>query len=313
MDPLVSVIIPIYNVEKYIDKCVESVTNQTYRNLEIILVDDGSPDACPEKCDDWAARDQRIRVIHKQNGGVSSARNLGLDASRGEYIFFADADDYVTPNAVEVMLKRIFQDQSDMVVARKRKVYPNGENVAAELTPVKDTVVSKDEALHMIGTPQKPFPVGLVAKLYRKFIFDEIRFADLKSGEDACAIPFIIDRCNLISIMDTVVYFYFQRDDSAVHTMTRDKQLDGIKSVVQVGRFLLDRGYLKEAKVFYLSAVCRHIDLRYDRDAKKIITEAFSREERKKLRSRDRKAMLCILAHNFPRIYKLYTFLKDYN
>lgn len=113
MNSLVSVIIPVYNVEGYIDRCMESILSQTYANIEIILVDDGSPDSCPQKCDDWAKRDRRVKVIHKLNGGVSSARNAGLDASTGEFISFVDPDDYLSTDAIEVMLSRMLRDHSD--------------------------------------------------------------------------------------------------------------------------------------------------------------------------------------------------------
>ena len=106
-EPLVSVIVPIYKVEKYLDKCVGSIAAQSYKNLEIILVDDGSPDNCPTMCDLWAQKDGRIKVIHNQNGGVSSARNSALDAAAGEYICFVDSDDFVEPNAVGYMLENI--------------------------------------------------------------------------------------------------------------------------------------------------------------------------------------------------------------
>ena len=98
---LISVIVPIYNVEKYLDKCIESIVNQTYKNLEIILVDDESPDNCPEICDKWAERDSRIKVIHKENGGAGSARNAGIEASSGEWIGFVDGDDWIEPNMYE--------------------------------------------------------------------------------------------------------------------------------------------------------------------------------------------------------------------
>lgn len=104
---LVSVIVPVYKVEKYLDKCVESIVEQTYKNLEIILVDDGSPDNCPSMCDSWAQKDSRIKVIHKENGGVSSARNSALDAAAGDYICFVDSDDFIEPNAVGYMLENI--------------------------------------------------------------------------------------------------------------------------------------------------------------------------------------------------------------
>lgn len=100
-EPLISVIIPVYGVEQYLDHCVESVTAQTYRNLEIILVDDGSKDHCPVMCDAWAGKDPRIHVVHKANGGLSSARNAGLDVATGEYIAFVDGDDWIEPTMLE--------------------------------------------------------------------------------------------------------------------------------------------------------------------------------------------------------------------
>ena len=106
-EPLVSVIVPVYKVEDYLDKCVESIVKQTYKNLEIILVDDGSPDNCPSMCDSWAQKDSRIKVIHKENGGVSSARNSALDTAAGDYICFVDSDDFIEPNAVGYMLENI--------------------------------------------------------------------------------------------------------------------------------------------------------------------------------------------------------------
>ena len=104
MGELISVIIPIYNVEAYLDECIASVIAQTYSNLEIILVDDGSPDNCPQMCDEWAAKDSRIRVIHKENGGLSDARNAGIDIATGEYIAFVDSDDWIVPEMYEKML-----------------------------------------------------------------------------------------------------------------------------------------------------------------------------------------------------------------
>lgn len=102
MNPLISVIVPIYNVEKYLARCVDSIVNQTYKNLEIILVDDGSPDLCPQMCDDYAEKDSRIKVVHKKNGGLSDARNAGMAVSTGEYISFIDSDDYVSDDFLNV-------------------------------------------------------------------------------------------------------------------------------------------------------------------------------------------------------------------
>ena len=100
---LITIIVPVYKVEKYLDRCVQSIVDQTYTNLEIILVDDGSPDNCPKMCDEWAKKDKRIKVIHKQNGGLSDARNAGLEKAKGKYVGFVDSDDYVAPNCFKIL------------------------------------------------------------------------------------------------------------------------------------------------------------------------------------------------------------------
>ncbi|MBR4998296.1 MAG: glycosyltransferase, partial [Clostridia bacterium] len=121
MKEKVSIIIPIYKVEEFLDNCVESVINQTYKNLEIILVDDGSPDNCPKKCDEWAKKDNRIKVIHKENGGVSSARNMALDIMSGDYVCFVDADDALNPQYVEILLKTSKQNDADVAICSWQK------------------------------------------------------------------------------------------------------------------------------------------------------------------------------------------------
>lgn len=109
---LISVIVPIYKVQDYLDECIESIINQTYSNIEVILVDDGSPDRCPQMCDEWAKRDSRIRVVHKKNGGLSSARNAGIDVAKGEYISFVDSDDFICKDALQNLYDRIKNDKS---------------------------------------------------------------------------------------------------------------------------------------------------------------------------------------------------------
>ena len=113
-EDLITIVIPIYKVEKYLDKCIKSVINQTYKNLEIILVDDGSPDNCPKKCDEYEKKDTRIKVIHKENGGLSDARNAGIDIAKGKYITFIDSDDYVSEDYVEYMYNLLKQNNTKM-------------------------------------------------------------------------------------------------------------------------------------------------------------------------------------------------------
>lgn len=113
MDKLLSIIVPVYKAEKHLDRCVESILSQTYGNIELVLVDDGSPDASPAMCDSWAKRDWRVRVIHKKNNGASSARNAGLDMASGEYIGFVDADDFVEPDMYETLMKNALENNAD--------------------------------------------------------------------------------------------------------------------------------------------------------------------------------------------------------
>jgi len=122
MQPLISVIVPVYNVEKYLNKCVESIVNQTYKNLEIILVDDGSTDTCPQMCDEWAKKDNRIKVIHKQNGGLSSARNAGMAVMLGKYVLFIDSDDYIGSSMAEEMYNNIIKDDFDVCLCNSYSV-----------------------------------------------------------------------------------------------------------------------------------------------------------------------------------------------
>ena len=120
---LVSIIVPIYNTEEYIDKCVESIINQTYKEIEIILIDDGSTDNSPILCDKWEEKDKRIHVIHLKNGGVSRARNIGLKNANGKYISFIDSDDYVESNFIEVMIEEFMKEKADIVISKFCKVY----------------------------------------------------------------------------------------------------------------------------------------------------------------------------------------------
>ena len=158
MEALISVIVPIYNVEKYLDQCIESIVNQTYRNLEIILVDDGSPDDCPQKCEQWAQKDSRIKVVHKENAGLGFARNSGLDIAQGRYVMFIDSDDYIDVKMIETLYQQI--DDEDVVYCGLSRVYPDGTIEAVESLYGRETFEQPDIVdkilLRMLGnTPEK--------------------------------------------------------------------------------------------------------------------------------------------------------------
>lgn len=152
-EPLISVIVPVYNVEKYLDKCVDSIVNQTYKNLEIILVDDGSPDNCPKMCDDWARKDKRIRVIHKKNGGVSSARNLGINNANGECIGFVDSDDWIEKKYIQKLYETLIQEGADIALCGCNRV--TGTNIEKINAKGTDEIVDSYQYLLYTLNPQK--------------------------------------------------------------------------------------------------------------------------------------------------------------
>ena len=307
MDSLVSVIVPVYKVEEYLDRCVESIINQTYKNLEIILIDDGSPDLCPQKCDGWAERDSRIKVIHKKNAGVSFARNDGLEAVRGEFLTFVDSDDYLSSDAIEVMLERIERDQSDLVVAQFAKAYPGQTQEVAAYPWISDKVIAQDAAIQMIGV-SKSLPVYLWGKLYRSHVLDKIRFPSLTCAEDVYALPEILERCKRVSLVEKVLYFYYQRSTSIVHSRKTVEIMDSIVASLHVSRYLLEHGHIEGASRYYCSAICQSYTLKNREKAKRQIKAAFDARERKTLRkAMDRNMAVSILAARFSSLYKFYS------
>ena len=217
MEPLVSVIVPVYNVEKYLNKCVDSIVNQTYKNLEIILVDDGSPDNCPQMCDDWAEKDSRIKVIHKENGGVSSARNTGLDKANGEYISFIDSDDYIDKDMFKTLLDKDYSSY-DLVeygfTSDKKSVNTDSfEN---------DIILNNTEEciLNLIKGIINP---SVCDKLYNSKHISSIRFNKSKSiGEDYLFNFAYLLNIEKIIIINKPLYFYSERKNSATNVLRED-------------------------------------------------------------------------------------------
>ena len=139
--PKISIIVPVYNVEQYLNQCVESIVGQTYQNLEIILVDDGSPDSCPKMCEDWANNDKRIQVIHKLNGGLSDARNAGIDVASGEYLMFVDSDDFIAANMVMDLYALLNRTNADIACGGVYR-YCDGK-----ITDIYNEVIRSDEVI----------------------------------------------------------------------------------------------------------------------------------------------------------------------
>ncbi len=218
-EPLVSVIVPIYKVEKYLDKCVGSITDQSYKNLEIILVDDGSPDNCPAMCDGWAERDSRIKVIHNQNSGVSSARNSALDMAAGEYICFVDSDDFIEPNTIGFFLENI----GDADVIQCGLSYDHDDGRVEKYDIAEADFTGEDAARAVIMDKVRPEVWG---KLYSAHLFIGIRFdSSKKYGEDLFINYLLLKRAKKLISRNVCLYHYMCREtDSATsYYMTDDR------------------------------------------------------------------------------------------
>ena len=228
--PTLSIIVPIYNVEKYLTECVESICNQTYNDLEIILIDDGSTDLSGKICDEFAKKDERVVVIHKSNGGLSSARNAGIDVAKGEYIGFVDSDDYVAPQMYRELYESICENNADVSICGYMTVTEAGNpQISCSL---KKEQLSGFEALRKLGIDGIGGPPFVIAvnKLYRKSLFSKIRFPNGKLHEDAFIMHEIFDNCSLISTVDRVLYFYRQRNDSITKQVYSVRHLDCVEA-----------------------------------------------------------------------------------
>ena len=172
----ISVIVPVYKVEKYLKRCVESIVQQTYQNIEIILVDDGSPDRCPEMCDEYARRDARIKVIHKSNGGLSDARNAGLNIASGDYISFVDSDDWIEEDFIEILYKNMKKENADISIIGYTLIWESGRKKRFT-SDDEYYVFDKEDAVRELLKQQK-FQCMVCQKMYRKSIFRSIIFRE---------------------------------------------------------------------------------------------------------------------------------------
>lgn len=251
---LISIIVPIYKVEEYLQRCVNSLRNQSYKNIEIILVDDGSPDGCPQMCDALAKEDGRIRVIHKENGGLSSARNAGIHVANGEYVVFVDSDDYIAEHMLEMMYQRITLDGTDLCICDFCLVNEQGENI--EKTegqfPFENKILSKHEFLKIVcsgsGKPNDWRMVPAWNKMYHKKLFADCRFAEGRLHEDEFAIHHFAYACDKISMISDKLYYYVQRENSIMSSAFSIKRFDAAIAYYQRHQFLKGKGETELAK-----------------------------------------------------------------
>ncbi|MEE1277137.1 MAG: glycosyltransferase family 2 protein [Fibrobacteraceae bacterium] len=211
LQSLVSIIVPIYKVEPYLRRCLDSIVNQTYTNLEIILVDDGSPDGCPQICDEYAAKDERIVVIHKENGGLSDARNAGLDICKGEYISFVDSDDWVDERYIEILFDLLTKENADIAIGENiqtRGICKNTNNIS------EIQLYSSKKILYHLFTHNHIAFIISCGKLYKKELFSELHFPSGKFHEDEFTTYILFYRSKKIVYTNSILYYYFRHSNS---------------------------------------------------------------------------------------------------
>lgn len=242
---LISVIIPVYKVEKYLEKCIESIIKQTYTNLQIILVDDGSPDNCGKICDEYAKKDSRIEVIHKINGGLSDARNVGINRANGRYIGFVDSDDYIKEDMYEKLINLIKEYNADVSICNLYDVFDgkkyvrnkdNGIHEYSRIDILKEILLDKNIQSYAWN------------KLYKKELFDEIKYPIGKKYEDIGTTFYLFEKCNKIVVTSEPEYYYLKRADSLVNNVTESTILDYTEIIIQ--RYIYIKQNIKELRKY---------------------------------------------------------------
>lgn len=240
MNPLVSIIIPVYRTQAYLAMCMDSVFAQTYSRLEIILVDDESPDDCPRLCEEYAAADSRVRVVHRKNGGLSAARNSGLDIATGRYVTFLDSDDAIAPDTVAHMVELAEKEQAELVKICLIRCYD------AKLPPKKTggySVHSGREVLQTIyDVPQQI--ISACGKLFRRELFDTVRFPEGRYYEDEYTTPKLYALADRVVLSENVMYYYMQWDNGSIMrgSVTEKKVRDALDMTAQRIGFFRELG-----------------------------------------------------------------------
>lgn len=236
MVKMVSIIIPVYNVEKYLEACIKSAINQTYPNIEVILIDDGSTDSSGNICDSYALNDSRIKVIHKHNQGLSAARNDGLDISKGEYVFFLDSDDYLNENAISVMVDKISKNNADIVMCGYNTVDESGNNIIEQ--HFDDVVLYIEDCFDYMFSGKEPL-LAIVSwnKLYDRTIFDDLRFPVSKIHEDEFVAHLVYSKIRKAIVSPETLYNYRKREGSIMSKEPINRRFDAVEAFYNRSRF----------------------------------------------------------------------------
>lgn len=225
---LITIIVPVYNVENYLIKCIESLINQTYTNLEILLINDGSTDNSLKICEEYSMVDKRIKVFNKENGGLSDARNYGIEHSRGKYLLFVDSDDYIHTQAIEILYSSLKKNLADISFAKTKNVYENDQFIIKNINISNYNEILYDPKsfyFKMYSLNSVDYNI-IPNRLYKKSLFSDIRFPVGKLHEDSFTLYKLIFKCTRIVEINENLYFYLMRENSIMHSQAGISNFD---------------------------------------------------------------------------------------
>ena len=249
----VSIIVPVYNVEEYLEKCLDSLINQTFKDIEIIIVNDGSPDNSEKIINKYIEKYHNIKYLKKKNGGLSSARNYGIKHAKGEYILFIDSDDYIENNMTELMYNKIINDNSDIVVCEFNYDFGN-----KKIRSYSNLDYTSDPKKKYLLTP----PMACI-RMYKKELFNDIKFREGIYYEDLEINPKMVLYAKKISFLDEALYNYVIRDNSIMRTREFNNKLHDIYDVLDYNYKLLNNDYPNEVEYMYITHLLRTASLRF--------------------------------------------------
>lgn len=230
MNELISLVVPIYNVEKYLDKCIKSLIDQTYNNIEIILVNDGSTDNSIEICEKWRKLDSRIIIINKENGGLSDARNFGINVANGRYLCFIDSDDFVGKDMIKKLYESIKKYKADISICNRYHIFDNGNKFIKFKQNEDDLVMTNEEAIFQMNNFEY-FDMSVCTKMFKKELFDDLKFPKGKISEDFYVMYKLLDKSTVIIYISEPLYYYYQRSGSI--SKNREINYDFIKAAYE--------------------------------------------------------------------------------
>lgn len=251
---LVSVVVPVYNVEKYLKKCIESILRQSYDNFELIIVDDGSTDSSGKICDEIKSIDNRITVYHKENGGLSDARNYGIDRANGDYITFIDSDDYIHEDFLKTLVELVVKYNTDISIVGSVALEEGKSVNEINTNKIIEKCMNTEEALECMLL-RRGFGISAWSKLYKTDLFNDIRYPKGLLYEDTYTTPYVIDKCDKIAYNSQKMYYWVQRQDSITHRKLADKDFKLFDSFDELVKFI-NKNYPNISE----AAECRYID-----------------------------------------------------